>query len=258
MAADGMHVVKVSPRHSVTVEDDYFSLIERAPTQDFVVRTLAKRMAGDTPLMSGELVIAGRGTREGWPLAAAYPLHFRKTYHVGRLRGDPKAEFEHHTRASEILGIPPPIGHTVSTFRSCLLPGRPFDLVIPFGSEPEESNIKHADKLSLGEAAGLWLLAERIFSTLAMHTCTTSSSATHRWTCCPSTSIWACCAVRWTTKGGKTAALATSSRCSRSRFFCSVRWASNLASWPRSHSPAWTSCSRKARSFAAPSTTALA
>jgi len=166
---DGRFTVHVSPRHSVTVDEDYLALIKRAPQQDFVVRTLAKRMAGDTPLVSGELVIAGVSTRERYPLAAAYPLHFRKTYYPGRLRGDPQGEFERHTRASEILGIAPPIGFTPATFRSCLVPGRPFDQTLaPFGSEPEDSNIKHADKLSLAAAAGMWQLSERVFAVL-MH-----------------------------------------------------------------------------------------
>jgi hypothetical protein len=163
---DGTHAVKVSPRHSVTVDDDYFSLIRRAPQEDFVVRTLAKTMAGDTPLMTGELVIAGLSTRERHPLAATYPLHFRKTYYPGRLRGDTLVEIERHARASEVLGIPPPIGRSGGTFRTCLLPGRPFDQVLPFGSEPESGNIKHADSLTLASAAGLWLLAERVMLAL--------------------------------------------------------------------------------------------
>jgi hypothetical protein len=150
----------------VTLDEDYLPMIARAPQQDFVVRTLAKRTAGELPLMSGDLVIAGRATRERHPLAATYPLHFRKTYYPGQLRGDTLNEFKRHTRVSEILGIAPPIGCTGDTFRSCLVPGRPFDQITPFGSEPEESNIKHADKLSLAEAAGLWLLAERIMSSL--------------------------------------------------------------------------------------------
>ena len=45
-------------------------MILRAPEQDFVVRTLAKTTAGDTPLMTGDLVIAGRATRERHPVAA--------------------------------------------------------------------------------------------------------------------------------------------------------------------------------------------
>lgn len=160
------HIVKVSPRHSVTVDDDYFALIQRAPQQDLVVRTLARTMAGDAPLMVGELVIAGQATRERHPLAATYPLHFRKTYYPGRLRGDTEIEFKRHARASEVLGIPPPIGYARSIFRSCLLPGRPFDQIMPFGSEPVESNILHADRLAVGAAAGLWLLAERVFLAL--------------------------------------------------------------------------------------------
>ncbi|HEY6878494.1 MAG TPA: hypothetical protein VI299_10775 [Polyangiales bacterium] len=158
--------MRVSPRHAVTVDDDYWALIKRAPQQDFVVRTLARRMAGDMPLMSGELVIAGRATREVYPLADEYPLHFRKTYYPGQLRGDPRGEFERHTRASEVLGIPPPIGFASSTFRSCLLPGKPFDVIMPFGSEPPESNIAHAEKLPLASAAGLWLLAVQVMDTL--------------------------------------------------------------------------------------------
>jgi hypothetical protein len=146
----------------VTVSEDYFSMVQRAPAEDFVLRTLAKTMAGDTPLMTGDLVIAGRGTRERHPMAATFPLHFRKTYYPGRLRGDPQIEFERQTLASEVLGIPAPIGYAGATFRSCLLPGRPFDRVMPFGTEPEDSNIKHADTLTPACAAGLWLLAERI------------------------------------------------------------------------------------------------
>jgi hypothetical protein len=148
------------------VDEDYWALVQRAPQQDYVVRTLARRTAGDTPLMSGELVIAGRATRDDYPLAAAYPLHFRKTYYPGMLRGDPKTEFERHQLASTILGIPTPIGWGRGTFRSCLLPGKPFDAITPFGSEPEDGNIKHAQKLPLASAAGLWLLAEQIWSTL--------------------------------------------------------------------------------------------
>jgi len=163
---DGSNVVQVSPRHVVTVDDDFAALIKRAPQQDYVVRTLAKRMAGNTPLMSGELVIAGSATRKAHPLAESYPLHFRKTYYPGRLRGDTAGEFARHTEASEILGIPPPIGYAGGTFRSCLLPGRPLDLLTQFGSEPEDSNIKHADKLPLASAIGMWLLAERVLHAL--------------------------------------------------------------------------------------------
>ncbi|MDB4972884.1 MAG: hypothetical protein JWN48_1225 [Myxococcaceae bacterium] len=163
---DPRQPVKVSPRHAVTLDEDYLALIARAPQQDFVVRTLAKRMAGDMPLMSGELVIAGRSTREAFPLAEAYPLHFRKTYYPGQLRGDPQGEFERHSRASELIGIPPPIGYARGVFRSCLVPGRPFHQVCAFDADPPETNIRLADKLTLAAAAGMWLLCEHIYGTL--------------------------------------------------------------------------------------------
>jgi len=167
VAPGDRHTVRVSPRHRVTVDGDYFAMIQRAPQEDFVVRTLARTMAGDdTPLMTGELVIAGYGTRQRFPLADTYPLHFRKTYFPGRLRGDTAVEYERHMRASTVLDIPPPIGRSGGTYRTCLLPGRPFDQVMPFGTDPEESNIKHADALTLAGAVGLWLLAERVMLAL--------------------------------------------------------------------------------------------
>jgi hypothetical protein len=167
---DGGHRVRVSPRHSVTVDDDYLSMVRRAPLEDFVIRTLARTMADDTPLMLGELVIAGRATRERHPLAAEYPLHFRRTYYPGRLRGDTGVELERHARASEVLGIPAPIGRAGGVYRTCLLPGRPFDRLMPFGTEPEDSNIRHAEAMGLATAAGLWLLAEKIWAALtALH-----------------------------------------------------------------------------------------
>jgi hypothetical protein len=160
------HAVALSDRHVVTVDDDYFSLVERAPEEDFVVREIARAMSGVTPLMVGEIVIAGRGTRARHPEAQKYPLHFRKTYFPGRIRGDPEVEFERHRRASEILGIPGPIGFSRAVFRSCLFPGRPLAQLLPFGTEPEESNLRHAERLGLQAAAGLWLLAVQAFSTL--------------------------------------------------------------------------------------------
>ncbi len=160
------NMIPVSPRHSVVVDEDYLALIQRAPQQDFVMRTLARRMAGTTPLMVGELVIGGVATREAFELARTYPLHFRKTYYTGRLRCDPQREFDCHTLASRLVGVPAPIGHALGTFRSCLLPGKPYSQISPFGAEPEESNIKIAAELSLPTAAGLWRLAEELYGIL--------------------------------------------------------------------------------------------
>jgi hypothetical protein len=153
--------VPVSPRHSVRLAREYGTIVKKAQRRDFVVRTIAKREAGGNPLMTAEIVIAGEETREQFPLAQKYPLHFRKTYFPGRLHGDPKDEFERQARASSLIDVPPPIGHTPNVFRTCLLPGQPYSALSPFQSEPMEANIPKARQLGLAAAAGLWLLAER-------------------------------------------------------------------------------------------------
>jgi len=153
-------LVPVSPRHTVLLSREYLTFVDTPPQRDYVVRTIAKRQVGAMTLMSGDLVIASAETRATFPLAAEYPLHFRKSYFPGQLHGDPKDEFANHTRASELIDIPPPIGHTPNTFRSCLLPGHPYTRLSPFGAEPQTANIALAEKLPLASAAGLWRLCE--------------------------------------------------------------------------------------------------
>jgi len=129
-----------------------------------VVRTLAHRQSGDLPLMTADLVIAGREARKLHPLANDFPLHFRKTYYPGRLHGDPEIEFRNHQRASECIGLPPPIGWWPRGFRACFYPGKPYSRLSPFGAEPQEANIGIARDLDLARAAGLWKLLEEAFS----------------------------------------------------------------------------------------------
>lgn len=155
---DDYQLIQVSPRHWVRVGDEYAVWIKKAPRQDFVVRTIMKREANGMPLVSADIVIAGEETRQSYPLAALYPLHFRKTYYPGRLHGDPRQERDRQNEAAEILDIPPAIGATHQTFRSCFLPGMPYSRLSPFGAEPEEANLPLAQKLPLASAAGLWRL----------------------------------------------------------------------------------------------------
>jgi len=165
-----MQPIAVSPRHTVLLAIEMMPLIERPPRQDFVVRTLARREANEMPLMAAELVIASDETRQLYPAAATYPLHFRKTYYPGRLHGDPQIEFERQVRASELCATPPPIGYSATTFRSCLVPGQSYARLTPFGGEPPENNIAKAQKLPLALAAGLWRLAEETLGQLeALH-----------------------------------------------------------------------------------------
>lgn len=157
-------MIPVSPSHSVMLAEEYCHLIDRIPDRDYVVRTLAHRQSGDLPLMSADLVIAGKEARNLHPLADQYPLHFRKTYYPGRLHGDPEVEFNNQQRASELINVPPPIGHWPKGFRACFYPGKAYNRLSPFGFEPEESNIAVARDLELGRAVGLWKLLEEAFA----------------------------------------------------------------------------------------------
>lgn len=159
-------LITVSPRHGVRLSMEYMAFIQKAPRTDFVVRTLAKREANGLPLMTAEIVIAGVETREQHALAAEYPLHFRKTYFPGRLHGDPKHEYECQMRASELIGLPPPIGYRSDVFRACLLPGPTYASLTPLHNDPPESNLKPARELPLAAAAGLWKLTEQAIDQL--------------------------------------------------------------------------------------------
>jgi hypothetical protein len=156
-------LIAVSPRHSVRLELEYVMMVRKAPRRDFVVRTIAHREANGLQLMSADIVIAGDETREKFPAAKEYPLHFRKTYYPGRLHGEPKHEYDLHAAASAVIGIPAPIGYTHHEFRSCLLPGAPYDKLSPFTAASEEQNVKKARELHLAHAAGLWHLVEEAF-----------------------------------------------------------------------------------------------
>jgi hypothetical protein len=159
-------MIPVSPRHAVKLAQEYCHLIQTPPNNDYVVRTLAHRKAAGLPLMSAELVIASADTRARYPLAATYPLHFRKTYYPASLHGDPQIEFDRQTRASELLSVPAPIGWSPLTFRSCFFPGKPYSRLSPFGVDPEENNVRLARELPLSAAAGLWWLMEQAFNQL--------------------------------------------------------------------------------------------
>jgi hypothetical protein len=162
--------IAVSPRHAVRLAREYLVLIEQPPERDYLVRTILRREANGLPLMSAEIVIAGQDTRKRHPLAVTYPLHFRKTYFAARLGGDPEQEFQNQLFASQLIPLAPPIGSGPGVFRTCLVPGRPYNRLSPFGAEPPESNLRVAQSLDLAKAAGLWRLAEDTLDRLlALH-----------------------------------------------------------------------------------------
>lgn len=159
-------LIAVSPRHHIRLAREYVIIVDKPQRRDFVVRTITRREANGLPLMSAEIVIAGEETRRDFPLAAKYPLHFRKTYFPGRLHGDPKDEFDRQTDASRLIEVPPPIGYTADTFRACLVPGTPFGALSPSQGAQEDADLRKAKRLSLEAAAGLWWLAEQALDRL--------------------------------------------------------------------------------------------
>jgi hypothetical protein len=159
-------LVEVSPRHSIRLAEEYLAIVARPREADFVVRTVARRQANGLPLMAAEIVIAGTRTRAAFPLAERYPLHFRKTYFPGRMHADPEREFELQRAASELIAVAPPIGFDGSVFRSCLVPGTPFEALSPFQGEPEDIHLRQARELALDAAAGQWKLSELAFEAL--------------------------------------------------------------------------------------------
>jgi hypothetical protein len=158
--------IAVSPRHNVRLATEYRHLIDKPPRRDFSVRTITRRQANGTPLMAAEIVIAGEDARRDHPLAAAYPLHFRKTYYPARLHGDPKVEYDRQLDASRLIAVTAPIGATHDTFRACMIPGSPLTALLPFQTEPEDRNLHHARELALPAAIGLWRLTELVYKDL--------------------------------------------------------------------------------------------
>ena len=162
---DEDQLIQVSPRHTVRIGAEYAVWIKRAPRQDFVVRTIMKREANGMPLVSADIVIAGERRAAAFRSPRATRCISADVL-PGRLHGDPRQERDRQNEAAEILGIPPAIGATHQTFRSCFLPGGPYNRLSPFGAEPEEANLPLAKKLDLAAAAGLWRLLQEAFDSL--------------------------------------------------------------------------------------------
>jgi serine/threonine protein kinase len=157
-------VISVSPTHQIELDESLLSLLEQPPDRDYVIRQLSQKVVNGQPLIQGDLVVAGEETRNEYPLAQTYPVHFRKTYYPICFHQDPGREYANHLAASRIIDVPPPIGSTRTTFRSCFLPGVPFDRLSSFGVEPEDRNIQIATETEPAAAIGLWYLLTDIFA----------------------------------------------------------------------------------------------
>jgi len=155
-------MIELSPYHQIALAPAWEALGDNPPDRDQVIRTLSRKMLNEQPLIQGDLVYAGMDTKVEFPLAEKYPVHFRKTYYPGAFHKPPQREYDHHLQISSILDVPPPIGATKNTFRSCLIPGTPMDRLSPFGVEPLEQNIALAEKTDTLSLIGLWNLFETL------------------------------------------------------------------------------------------------
>lgn len=156
-------MIQVSPTHQIELDEALVRLFEHPMEHDYVVRRLSLKSVNGEPLIQGELVIAGKDTLAQYPLAKEYPLHFRKTYYPICFHQNPEQEFDNQLAASQIIDVPPPIGSTRTTFRSCFLPGTPLNRMSPFGVEPEDRNIQIATETSPATSIGLWYLLAGIY-----------------------------------------------------------------------------------------------
>jgi len=155
-------MIELSPYHQIELAPAWEALRDNPPDRDQVIRTVSRKMLNDQPLIQGDLVFAGLDTKAEFPLAEKYPVHFRKTYYPGAFHKPPQQEYDHHLQISEILNVPPPIGATRNSFRSCMIPGTPLDRLSPFGIEPPDHNIGIAEDCELTSLMGLWKLFENV------------------------------------------------------------------------------------------------
>ena len=158
--------VPLSPLHSIEIAESLRDLLVHPRGKDFPIRRIARKAGPDgRELVQMELVIAGRQTRDAFPLAQQYPVHFLKSYHPWSFHGDPGVEFENHRAAAAILGMPEPIGFDRHTFRTSFLPGKPLSKLSPFTDvEPQERCLGIAQETHPAILIGLWKLAEGVFS----------------------------------------------------------------------------------------------
>jgi len=167
MASDTLRI-PLSPLHSIELAEGLRQLLNKPQEKDYSLHTIARKAGPDgRELVHMELVLAGRLTREAFPLAAKYPVHFLKSYHPWAFHGDPAIEFKNAQLASEILGCPEPIGCTSNSFRTAFIPAKPLARFSPFtDQEPHERCIAIAKETPQATLIGLWQLALDTFAQL--------------------------------------------------------------------------------------------
>ncbi len=154
--------VALSPHHRAQLIPEFAYLIQSPPDHDVIIRTLSRKLSNELPLIQGDLVVAGKDTLTAFPAAQMYPVHFRKTYYPTAFHPPATLEFAKHEKIAGLIDVPPPIGATRNSFRSCFIPGVPLSRLSPFGLEPLEQNLAIAAKAEPGAMIGLWHLLEQV------------------------------------------------------------------------------------------------
>lgn len=155
-------MIALSEWHRIELAEELSDLVENPRRKDYTIHTIADKSTAHQQLVQMALVIAGAETREAFPLARKYPVHFLKQYYPASFHPDPAEEFHNLEAISTLLESPPPIGWTRNSIRSCFIPGTPFDRLSPFGVEPPEANIRLAEEARSDRLIGLWYLLESL------------------------------------------------------------------------------------------------
>jgi hypothetical protein len=119
-------------------------LFQQPPPDDVLLQTIY-----ETPFVRGDIVMAGRKTREKFPLTQQYPIHFKKTY-LEKMAGweSPTAlehrqtemVWQHFEECGEPGRVPKGLGNTPETFRSELIQAKTLGSLSPVHNcnDPEE------------------------------------------------------------------------------------------------------------------------
>lgn len=156
-------MVKLSELHSIELADPYLSLLEKPQQKDYTLHRIYQKEVNGLPLKLAEIVIAGAETRAAIPLAAQFPVHFKKTYFPKSFFTDPKVEYEATRTAAQLLGMPGPIGFEQTVFRNSFIPGKPWNRHSPFGISPVDRNFQVARSVPETQLIGLWYLLEQVY-----------------------------------------------------------------------------------------------
>ena len=125
-------------------------ILENPPKEDTTLHVIYK-----TPFILGEIVLAGKTTRETFPIINKFPVHFKKTilpsYGSITVKGsdaNPQKEkeiskivWDHFQEIDKNTLIPRPLGHSRSTYRSELIEAKTLGAITPINNSNDPKDI---------------------------------------------------------------------------------------------------------------------